>query len=74
MKTRRAIVGDMDVTDPAFDIRLDDLWISLERHMDEEFGHVERLERMLSEEESFALSRTEGALLQESRGALRLDP
>lgn len=58
MKTRQAIVGDVDVTDFAFDARPDDMWISLERHVDEGFGYVEKLARMLSEEGSFALSRT----------------
>lgn len=60
MKIRRAIVGDMDVTDSEFDSRIDNLWISLERHMEE------KLERVLSEEDSFALSRTLGDLMTHS--------
>jgi hypothetical protein len=55
-------VRDMDVKDSTFDARLDDLWISLERHMDEEVGCMEKLKRVLSEEDSFVLSRTLGHL------------
>jgi len=38
------------------------MWISLKRHMDNEVRYMEKLERVLSEEDSFALSRTLGHL------------
>jgi hypothetical protein len=52
----------MDVKDYTVDARLDDLWISIERHMDEKVGYMEKLKRVLSEEDSFVLLRTLGHL------------